>query len=142
MKDVSYGPKPTWLLDLLAQTLSNIGNIHKQKGQIETALPFFEESNKYRADLADQHPSVTKYRAKLAVSYREIAELEHAAHQDDKAIASIKKAIEVYTDLVHSQPETVGFQHDLAWCWDELGLRLDEARNNAEAMHAFDSAVT
>ncbi len=141
MKEAAFGPKPSWLLDMLAFTLSNIGNIHKQRGEIEIALPFFEESVKYRADLADQHPSVTKYRAKLAVSYKEIADLEHGAHQDDKAIASIKKAIEVYTDLVRSQPETVSFQDDLAWCWDELGVRLDEARNNAEAMQAFDRAV-
>jgi eukaryotic-like serine/threonine-protein kinase len=142
MQEMSYGRKPSWLLNLLALTLSNIGNIHKQSGEIEKALPFFDESIKYRSELADQHPSVTKYRAKLAVSYKEIAELEHDAHQDDKAIGSIKKAIAVYTDLVHSQPETVGFQNDLAWCWDDLGLRLDEARNNAEAKQAFDQAVT
>ena len=141
MKEVSYRAKPTWLLDLLAQTLSNIGNIHKERGEIEEALPYFDESNKYRADLADQHTSVTKYREKLAVSYREIADLEHAAHQDDKAIASIKQAIKVFADLMRSQPETVSFQTDLAWCWDELGVRLDEARNNAEAMQAFEQAV-
>ena len=85
LKEVSYGPKPTWLLNLLALSQYNIGSIHKENGEIEKAVPFFEEAIKYRADLADMHPSVTQFREKLGVSYREIAELEHEAHQDAKA---------------------------------------------------------
>ena len=69
------------------------------------------------------HPSVTKFREKLGMSYREIAGLEHQAGQDDKAISSIKRAIDVYADLVRSQPEAAGFQNSLAWCWDDLGIR-------------------
>ena len=58
------------------------------------------------------------------MSYREIAELEHEAHQDAKAISSIQKSIEVLTDLVRSQPETASFHSDLAWCWNDLGILL------------------
>ena len=87
MEEVSDGPKPTWLLNLLALSEQNIGSIHKEKGELEKALPFFEEALKYRSDLADLHPSVTRFRAKLGVSYREIAELEHEVHQNSKAIA-------------------------------------------------------
>jgi serine/threonine protein kinase/tetratricopeptide (TPR) repeat protein len=141
MKAVSYGPKPTWLLNSLALSQYDIGAIHKQKGELENALPFFEASIKYQKDLADLHPSVTKFREKLGISYREIAELEHQAHQDDKEISSIKMAIDVYADLVRSQPEAAGFQNILAWCWDDLGIRFDEVRNHTEAMVAFDRAV-
>ena len=142
LKEVSYGPKPTWLLNSLALSQYDIGVIHKQQGELEKALPFFEESIKYQKDLADLHPSVTKFREKLGMSYREIAGLERQAGQDDKEISSIKMAIDVYSDLVRSQPEAAGFQNTLAWCWDDLGLRLDEARNHAEAMVAFERAVS
>ena len=74
---VSEGPKPTWLLNLLALSEQNIGNIHKEKKELEKALKYFEEALNYRSDLVDLHPSVTRFRVKLGVSYREIAELEH-----------------------------------------------------------------
>ena len=45
LKEVSSGPKPSWLLNLLALSQQNSGNIlHKEYGEIEKALPFFEES--------------------------------------------------------------------------------------------------
>ena len=43
MTEISSGPKPTWLLNLLALSQHNIGSIHKENGAIEKALPFFEE---------------------------------------------------------------------------------------------------
>ncbi len=78
MKDISSGSKPAQLLNLLALSQHNIGSIHKQNGSLEEALPFFEEALKSRSDLADSHPSVTRYREKLGVSYMEIAELERS----------------------------------------------------------------
>jgi eukaryotic-like serine/threonine-protein kinase len=141
LKESAYGPKPSWLLNLLALSQQNIGNIHKENGDIEKALPFFKEALKYRSDLVGFFPSVTQFREKLAVSYREIAELERKAHQDANALPSIRKSIEVYGDLVRSQPDNASYRHDLAWMWDALGLVHDEARNNEEAMGAFQAAV-
>ena len=43
LKEVSYGPKPTWLLNSLALSQYDIGVIHKQQGELEKALPFFED---------------------------------------------------------------------------------------------------
>ena len=118
------GPKPTWLLNLLALSQQNIGNIHKEKRELEKALPFFEEALKYRSDLADLHPSVIRFREKLGVSYREIAELEHEVHRDDKAIESIQRAIDMFTDLVRSQPENGNFSR-------RSGLELERPRHSS-----------
>jgi eukaryotic-like serine/threonine-protein kinase len=141
LKEVSYGPKPPWLLNSLALSQQNIGNIHKNDGDIEKALPFFDDALKYRSDLVDQHPSVIRFREKLAESYKEIAALERKAHRDDKALPSIKRSIEEYGILAHSQPENATFHKELAWMWDELGCLQDDARDNAAAMAAFDAAV-
>ena len=141
MEEVSEGPKPTWLLNLLALSEQNIGNIHREKKELEKALPFFEEALKYRSDLVDLHPSVTRFRAKLGVSYREIAELEHEVHRNSKAIESVQRAIDTFTDLVRSHPETALFHCDLGLSWNDLGYFLDEGRNNTEALRAFEHAI-
>ncbi len=43
------------------------------------------------------------------MSYREIAELQHKAHQDGKALESIHKSVDVYENLVRSQPDHGAF---------------------------------
>ena len=105
MKQQTHGPKPVWLLNLLALGQYNIGSIHKEMGDVEKALPALERSLGYRVALAEQHPSVTEFQEKLGVSYREIAELQHKAHQDGKALESIQKSVDVYENLVRSQPD-------------------------------------
>jgi serine/threonine-protein kinase len=141
MEELPAGPKPTWLLSLLALTKSNIANIHKEKEELGLALPFFEEALKYRSDLADLHPSVTRFREKLAVSCREIAELQQKAHQDVQAIASIRKSIDNFRDLVRAQPDQARFHSELARSWDFLGALYDGARKNAEAIPPYERAV-
>ncbi len=141
LKEVAYGHKPSWLLNLLALSQHNIGNIYKDKGDIEKALPFFKEALKHRSDLVDLLPSVTQFREKLAVSYQEIAELERNAHKDAEALPSFRKSIEVYGDLVRSQPDNVAYRKALARMSDALGYVCDEARDNEAATAGFDAAV-
>ena len=141
LKQVSGGPKPSWLLNLLALSLHNIGNIHKESGEINKALPFFEESLRYRSDLADSHPSVTRYREKLGVSYRELAELERNARQNPKAFQSILRAIDIFGELERSQPDSANSYAELGLSWNDKGILYDDARNHDEAIHAFTNAV-
>jgi eukaryotic-like serine/threonine-protein kinase len=143
LKELSDGPEPTptWLLNLLALSQYNIGSIHKQNGDLNKALPFFEESLKHRSELADQHASVTRFREKLGMSCRDIAELQHQAGQDDKAIASTRRSIDVFSQLVRTQPETASFHSALALGWNYLGVLEDDRRNNLTAIRHFDRAI-
>jgi eukaryotic-like serine/threonine-protein kinase len=142
MKELPPGPKPVWLLNLLALSQYNIAIIYKQKREIEAALPFFEESLKYRSDLAESHPSVTQFHEKLAVSYREIAELQHVAHDDSKALSSSQKSVDVVIPLVKAHPEQASLHNMLAFNWNYLGLLHDETnRNNAAAIRPFKEAI-
>ena len=140
-KQVTVGPKPLWLLNLLALSHSNIGSIHQEKGELEDALKSFEQSLDYRSALVDSHPSVTEYKVKLGLSCREIATVQHEAHQDAKALQSIQRSIDVLKALVRAQPDQAGYHSELGLSWNYLGVLYDDARKNTEALAAFEQAV-
>jgi serine/threonine-protein kinase len=140
-KQVTVGPKPLWLLNLLALSHSNIAWICQEKGQAEAALRSFELAVDYRSALVEAHPSVTEYKAKLGVSRREIAQFQHESHQDDKAFPSIAQSIEVLTALVRAQPDHAGYHSELGLSWNYLGVLNDHSRKQTEALAAFEHAV-
>ena len=127
-KQVTVGPKPLWLLNLLALSHSNIGSIHQENGDLAAALRSFEQTLEYRSALVDSHPSVTEYKDKLGVSCREIAVVQHEVHQDAKAFQSIERSIDVLKALVRAQPDQAAYHCDLGWSWNFLGIFYDDAR--------------
>ena len=138
MKQQTHGPRPVWLLNLLALGQYNIGSIHKEMGDVEKALPALERALGYRVALAEQHPSVTEFQQKLGVSYREVAELQHKAHHDVKALESSQKSVAVFENLVRSQPDQAGFHSELGLSRNYLGVIHDDARRNDEAIACFE----
>jgi len=140
-KQVTVGPKPLWLLNLLALSHFNIGSIHQERRELENALNSFKQSLDYRSALVDSHPSVTEYKVKLGSSCREIATVQHEAHQDAQAFQSIQRSVDVLEALVRAQPDQAGYHSELGLSWNYLGCLYDEARNNTEALAAFEKAV-
>jgi serine/threonine protein kinase len=141
MEQQTHGPKPVWLLNLLALAQYNIGSIQKETGDIEKALPALERALGYRVALAEQHPSVTDFQERVGVSCREVAELQHKAHQDVKALESSQKSVAVFENLVRSQPDLAGFHSELGLSVDYVGIIHDNARRNDEAMPCFARAI-
>jgi serine/threonine-protein kinase len=141
MKQQTHGPKPVWLLNLLALAQYNIGSIHKEMGDVEHALRELERALGYRLALVEQHPSVTEFQQKLGVSYREIGELQHKVHQDDEAIESLQKSVSLYENLVRSQPGLARVHGELGLSWNYLGIIHDDARKNVEAIACFERAM-
>ena len=66
---------------------------------------YLEKSLKFRFELAAAHPSVTKFRENLGENYEVIADIQHKAHQDDKAFSSLQKSIDILEKLAQSHPE-------------------------------------
>jgi len=141
LEDVSAGPKPFRLLELLAISYYDIATIESQKGQLAAALRSFERSLEYRAALVDAHPSVTQFQEHLGKNLGELALRQHDAHQDSKAFASSRKSIDVLEKLVQMQPDQPGYRSDLARSWNILGFLQDEARENRLAIPPFERAV-
>ena len=90
-KQVTVGPKPLWLIEPAgAQPFQYRAGFTRKSREFEDALKSFEQSLEYRSALADSHPSVTEYKVKLGLNCREIALVQHEAHQDAKAFQSIR----------------------------------------------------
>jgi serine/threonine-protein kinase len=141
MKQHASERKPAWLLNLLALSLYNIGSTHRQQGKREEALPALKQALSCRLSLAEQHPSVTRFKEKLGLSYREIAELEHEVHQDANARQMLEKSVAIYQELVRAQPDQTSFHGELALSWNYLGIIHDEARRTVEAIQPFEHAI-
>jgi len=91
--------------------------------------------------MVDSHPSVTEYKVKLGFGCRELAILQHKAHQDAKAFQSIRRSIDVLDALVRAQPDQAGYHSELGLSWNYLGCLYDEARNNTAALVALEKGV-
>jgi eukaryotic-like serine/threonine-protein kinase len=141
LKNVTVGPKPIWLLDLLALSQYNMASIHKKNGELVKALELFEQSLGYRSTLVDSHPSVSQFQVKLGRNYREIAQVQHKAHEDAKAFQSTRLSVDVFDSLVRSHPEQASYHSELGLSWNGVGILYDEARKNAEAIRPFKQAV-
>ena len=140
-KQISIGPRPVWLMNLLALAQSNIAWIHRDRGELQKALRSFEQTVATRSVLADSHPSVIAFKEKLGVSYREMAEVQHKALEDAGALQSIRKSIDVLESLVQSHTNQADYCGQLGLSYNYLGILYDGARKNSEAIPAFQQAV-
>ena len=141
LKQVTVGPRPLWLLNLLALSHSNIASIHQDRREFDEALKSFEQTLIYRRALVDLHPSVIAYQANLGSSCRAMAIVQHEVHQDDKALKTIERSIDAFNVLVRAHPEQAGYHSELGLSLNYLGCLYDGARRNTEALAPFEQAV-
>ena len=140
MKELSSGPKPVWLLNLLALSQSNIGVIHKKNGTIAAGAAVFRAiagipirpgrfSSVGHAISGETCGQLT---AKLPSSY-------HMAHEDSKALMDPKVDRRV-SEFGPNAPGAGEFSQLAGYYWNYLGWLHDEARNNAAALRTFSRA--
>jgi eukaryotic-like serine/threonine-protein kinase len=140
-EQVKVGPKPLWLLNLLALSHYNIGAIHRERREFDDALKAYEQSLDYRSALVESHPSVTEYQAKLGMSCRDLAVVQHEARQDARAFQSIERSVDVLKALVRAHPDQAGYHSELGLSWNYLGCLYDGVRKNTEGLVPFEQAV-
>ena len=138
---VAGGPKPIRTLDLLAISYYDSATILIDMGQHEEGLKSFERALGYRTTLMEAHTSVKIYQEQLGKNLAEIALLQFRLRKHEDALTSIKKSIEILEKLVKSQPDEVGYRHDLGRSWNIQGYFHDEARDNKAAILDFERAI-
>ncbi len=124
-KQVTVGPKPLWLLNLMALSHANIGSIHQEKRELDDALASFGKSLDYRSAMIDSHPSVLEYKVKFGASCRDLAQIQLEAHQDARAFQTSRRSIDVLAGVVRAQPEQAGYHSELGLSWNCLGVFYD-----------------
>jgi serine/threonine-protein kinase len=141
LAQMTAGPKPVGLLDLLAVSYYNVAMIHVANRDYEKALASLEKSLENRAALTAANPSVMQFWEKLGRAYSEVADVQHKARQDDKAFASIEKSIEILAKLVDAHPGKASHHGALGRSLNVLGYLHDERRDNAKAIPELKKAV-
>jgi len=141
LEQVTAGPKPVKLLDLLALSHYNVATVHVANRQFDQALESFEKALRYRSELVAAHPSVTRFRESLGENYEVIADIQHRSHHDDMAFSSLQMSIDILEKLVQSHPDQARLHGWLGRSFNTLGYLHDELRHNLQALPAFEKAV-
>jgi serine/threonine protein kinase len=133
------GPKPIELLDSLALSYFNVGTIlfKLERRDSEKWLAMFEKSLEHWQALANAHPSVNDFHAKVAWVLGEIADLRHKADRHEQAFPAIRRSIEILESLVASQPDQPRYHAMLGRAFWILGFLHDEDNDNAQALPAL-----
>jgi serine/threonine-protein kinase len=140
LDEVTMGPKPVRIQDLLAISHFNIATIQQRNGNLEAALKSFEQSLGFWSALAEEHKSVTDFQEHVGKNLMEIARFRHQAHHDTEAFSSIRRSIDVWRKLVKKDDQP-RFHYDLGRSLNILGYLHDEARENDLAIAAFKEAI-
>jgi eukaryotic-like serine/threonine-protein kinase len=141
LDEITDGPKPVQLLDLLALSHYNIATMQLINKEKEKALESFEKSLEYRCVLVGSHPSVSSFREDLANSYREVAIQEQDAGDSKNALLTVHKAFDILDKLILSEPDQARNYAALGRTWNALGYIHDEMRDNQMAVLEFEKAV-
>ena len=141
MSEITEGPKPVKLLNLLALSHYNVASMQVTDKHLDKAFESFEKSLEYRRALVEAHSSVSVFRENLGDSYREVAIQEQEAGHTEKALETLKKALDILEKLVHTEPEQAAYHAALGRAWNALGFIYDETYDNRKAIPAFEKAV-
>ena len=141
MDEITEGPKPVKLLNLLALSHYNVASMQVTDKHLDKAFESFEKSLEYRRALVDAHPSVSAFRENLGDSYREVAIQEQEAGHTAKALETLKKSLDILEKLVQAEPEQAAYHAALGRAWNALGFIYDETYENRQAIPEFEKAV-
>ncbi|WP_165248378.1 serine/threonine-protein kinase [Paludisphaera soli] len=134
-------PRPIRLVELLAVSYENEGDILTDRGRFAEARGPYERSLGYATELAAAHPSVQRYRLQLGRVHRELGLVEHRAGDDADAFRSLARAREAFEGLIRQDPDRPSLHHQLARTWNTLGCVHDDLRDHEAAAGPFRSAI-
>jgi tetratricopeptide (TPR) repeat protein len=91
--------------------------------------------------LADDHPTVIKYRDNLAASYHNMGLVLARAEKPAEALKSFERAAEILQKLLDDQATVTQYQNMLASCRSGIGIMLRELGKPVEALESLESAM-
>lgn len=129
-------PNDPECLDILADTLMLRGNMIRDDGRTDEALPLRERSLEIRLGLLKRFPDDAELRGKLAIDWVLLGDLYNHDATREKAKDYYGRAMEIQRALVREHPDRVDWVDDLGWSHHRLAsIALNEFRYaDAEAL--------
>ena len=105
----------------IAILCNRIGNYFQIMGNYEKALTYFTMCNEYEKELYNAHPSDTKYKNSLAVSYYRLGKLNKIQLKDgNMTVSYFKIAEQLWIELIRDFPTDKKYKNNLKLVQKEL----------------------
>lgn len=118
-----------------------LGDLRRQMGEAAEALADYERMRSIFAKLADDLPTVSEYRHRLASSHGAMGDLLIHLGRDGEAESAHRAALAIHEKLAADFPAAPEYRAGLATDLSNLGLVLDKTGQRDEAVAAYRAAV-
>nr|WP_303652730.1 serine/threonine-protein kinase [Paludisphaera mucosa] len=134
-------PRPTRVVELAGVSAANTGDILSTLGRYAEAKDHYEQSRPPREGLAAAHPTVTRHRLHLGLTYRGLGYAQHYGGDDAAALQSLGRARVAFEELIELDSDVPEAHDYLGWTLNVIGSILDEHGDHREAIPAFERAI-
>ena len=113
----------------MGTTISNIGNLHKQKGESQAAAEAYSGAREIYVSLLAQYPENVVYRTYAGENLHNYGTLLLETYSFEKASEILREASEIYENLLLEKTEDSGYQIELSIILSQLGHCLKQLDN-------------
>ncbi|MCP4203891.1 MAG: protein kinase [bacterium] len=124
-----------------SQTLSQIGQVRMDQGDLAAALEAFNESLGLARDLTEREPDNGDWLAWLGAAHFWVGFVDWKRSDLEGALGSYRAYLDVSRELVERDPENLDWQLELSYAHNNIGSVLSAAGNLAAAADEFRSSV-
>ena len=124
-----------------SQTLSQIGQVRMDQGDLPAATQAFEEARLLAAGLVQRDPGNTAWRAELGAAHFWVGSVFWMQRDLDRALQSFRQYLEESLELLERDPENLDWQLELAYAYSNVGSVLDAQGDVAAAIQAFQTSL-
>jgi tetratricopeptide (TPR) repeat protein len=110
-----------------------VGDVTAQSGDVDGAIPFYEQARDALADLTIRNPDVAEYRADLAGVRMNLGVQLQSSGSDTAALVEMESAAADLSKLVDSEATTPRYRRDLAVALRAAGELLMSQERGDEA---------
>ena len=134
-------PEKAETRDLRAQGHFKVAYLRELLGKSAEAITGYREATLLLQELADDFPTETVYRHKLARACDNLGVLLAEAGHDKDAETTFRRGIALLTDLTVKVPKNNGYRAELAKHYNDLATLLDRREDHREATRVYRVAV-
>jgi eukaryotic-like serine/threonine-protein kinase len=128
----------------LAEMINSLGFVYYKRGDTTAEARSFQQVQEVSLSLLDEigdGPKPVKVLSLLAITHFNLAAIEHANGEKEKALQSLEKSLEYRLALVDSHPSVSGFRESLADTYRDVAIEEQHAGQKKIAMENLQKAV-